>query len=226
MKKLSLLKKIRLAFMAEGWLVKLMVMVYPLFMFAMVFDDESGFIKGMGIACYGIILGSMSFAYTASPTSNLKMYKTMPMRTADIIDIMSAHTLLGAIIIYVPQAILLPLAGNADMLPYFLCTDFVCLAITSTSVIWYANDKYAYAQAKDRTGDEAEVKKYTRRSIFRGLAYMLGSAIIGFMILWQGVTAPDLSADAPWLIAVFAIGLVIYTAVALGARKIKNAFIY
>ena len=63
------------------------------------------------------------------------------------------------------------------------------------------------------------VKKYT------GLLLIL-PFIIGFMILWQGVTAPDLSADAPWLIAVFAIGLVIYTAVALGARKIKNAFIY
>ncbi len=224
MKKISLLKKIRLAFMAEGWLTKLLVMIYPLGMFATMFDDE-GFLMIMGMVCFGLIIGSMSFIYMAMPASNLKMYKTMPMRIADIVDIMSVHTLLGAIIIAVPLVILLPLAGKAEMLPYFLCVDFVCLAITSTAVVWYAKDKYAYVQAKDRTGDEADVKKNTRRAMWTAFGYMFVEGAIGFIILFQSIDA-NLSADAPWLIAVSAVGLIIYTAVALGARKIKNAFMY
>lgn len=224
MKKLSLLKKIRLAFMAEGWLIKLIVMFYPLFMFATIFDDES-FLRVMGMVCFGLIVGSMSFVYMAMPAGNLKMYKVMPMRTADIVDIMSVHTLLGAILIAVPLVILLPLADKADILPYFLCVDFVCLAISSTAVVWYAKDKYAYVQAKDRTGDEADVKKNTRRAMWTAFGYMFVEGAIGFIILFQSIDA-NLSADAPWLIAVSAVSLIIYTAVALCARKIKNAFIY
>ncbi len=224
MKKLSLLKKIRLAFMAEGWLIKLMIMFYPLMMFATIFDDES-FLKIMGMVCFGLIVGSMSFVYMAMPANNLKMYKTMPMRTADIVDIMSVHTLLGAILIAVPLVILLPLADKADMLPYFLCTDFAVLAISSTAIVWYAKDKYAYVQAKDRTGDEADVKKNTRRAMWTAFGYMFVEGAIGFIILFQSIDA-NLSADAPWLIAVSAVSLIIYMAVALGARKIKNAFIY
>ena len=225
MKKISLLKKIRLAFMAESWFNKLIIMVYPLIMFTMVFDDESGFLQMMGIICFGLIVGSMSFAYTASPTSNLKMYRTMPMRTADIVDIMSVHTLLGAILIAVPYIILLPLAGKADLLPYFLCVDLACLAITSTAVIWYAKDRYAYAQAKDKTGDEADVKRNSRRAMWTALGYMFVEGVIGFIILFQSIDA-NLSADAPWLIAVSAVSFIVYTAVALGGRKIKNAFMY
>lgn len=224
MKKLSLLKKIRLAFMAEGWIIKLIVMFYPLAMFATIFDDES-FLKIMGMVCFGLIIGSMSFVYMAMPAGNLKMYKVMPMRTADIVDIMSVHTLLGAILIAVPLVILLPLASKADMLPYFLCVDFVCLAIASTAVVWYAKDKYAYVQAKDRTGDEADVKKNTRRAMWTAFGYMFVEGAIGFIILFQSIDS-DLSADAPWLIAVSAVSLIIYTAVAFGARKIKKAFIY
>ena len=224
MKKLSLFKKIRLAFMAEGWLIKLIVMFYPLTMFSIAIDDED-FLKIMGMVCFGLILGSMSFVYMSMLAGNLKMYKVMPMRTADIVDIMSVHTLLGAILIAVPLAVLLPLAGKADMLAYFLCVDIVCLAITSTSIVWYAKDKYAYVQAKDRTGDEADVKKNTRRVMWTALGYMFAEGAIGFIILFQSIDA-SLSADAPWLIAVSAVGLIIYTAVALGARKIKNAFIY
>lgn len=224
MKKLSLLKKLRLAFMAEGWMIKLMIMIYPLMMFATIFDDES-FLRIMGMVCFGLIVGSMSFVYMAMPASNLKMYKVMPMRTADIVDVMSVHTLLGAILIAIPLVILLPLADKADMLPYFLCVDFVCLAITSTAVIWYAKDKYAYVQAKDRKGDEADVKKNTRRAMWTAFGYMFVEGAIGFIILFQSIDA-NLSADAPWLIAVSAVSLIIYTSVALGARKIKNAFIY
>lgn len=225
MKKLSLLKKIRLAFMAESWFNKLIIMVYPLFMFTMVFDDESGFLQTMGMTCYSLVMASMSFVYMAMPAGNLKMYKTMPMKSADIIDIMSMHTLLGAIIISVPHIILLPLAGKAELLAYFLCIDCIYLAITSTAVIWYAKDKYAYAQAKDRTGDEADVKKNSRRALWTAFGYMFVEGVIGFIILFQSIDA-NLSADAPWLIAVSAVSLIIYTAVALGARKIKNAFIY
>lgn len=210
--------------MAEGWLIKLIVMFYPLAMFSIAIDDED-FLKIMGMVCFGLILGSMSFVYMSMPASNLKMYKVMPMRTADIVDIMSVHTLLGAILIAVPLVILLPLASKADMLPYFLCVDLVCLAITSTEVIWYAKDKYAYVQAKDRTGDEADVQKNSLRAIWTALGYMFVESAIGFIILFQSIDA-NLSADAPWLIAVSALGLIIYTAVALGARKIKNAFIY
>ncbi|MBQ8786414.1 MAG: hypothetical protein IJZ61_02115 [Oscillospiraceae bacterium] len=224
MKKLSLFKKIRLAFMAEGWMVKLIIMFYPLMMFATIFDDES-FLRIMGMVCFGLIVGSMSFVYMSMPAGNLKMYKVMPMRTADIVDVMSVHTLLGAILIAVPYIILLPLAGKADLLPYFLCVDFACLAITSTAVIWYAKDKYAYAQAKDRTGDEADIKKNTRRAMWTAFGYMFVEGAIGFIILFQSIDS-ELSADAPWLIAVSAVALIIYTAVALGARKIKNAFIY
>ena len=224
MKKISLLKKLRLAFIAEGWMIKLIVMFYPLAMFATIFDDE-GFLKIMGMICFGLIIGSMSFVYMAMPVGNLKMYKIMPMRTADIVDIMSVHTLLGAIIIAVPLVILLSLAGKADLLPYFLCVDLACLAITSTAVIWYAKDKYAYVQAKDRTGDEADVKKNTRRAMWTAFGYMFVEGAIGFIILFQSIDA-NLSADAPWLIAVSAVSLIIYTAVALGARKIKNAFMY
>ena len=224
MKKLSLFKKIRLAFMAEGWLIKLMIMFYPLMMFASIFDDEN-FLIILGMICFGLIVGSMSFVYMAMPASNLKMYKVMPMRTADIVDIMSVHTLLGAILIAIPLVILLPLADKADMLPYFLCVDFVVLAISSTAVIWYAKDKYAYVQAKDRTGDEADVKKNPRRAMWTALGYMFVEGAIGFIILFQSIDS-ELSADAPWLIAVSAVGLITYTAVALGARKIKNAFIY
>ncbi len=224
MKKLSLLKKIRLAFMAESWFNKLIIMVYPLFIFYMVFDDEN-FLQIFGMICFGLIVGSMSFVYMAMPASNLKMYKVMPMRAADIVDIMSMHTLLGAILIAVPYIILLPLTGKADLLPYFLCVDLACLAITSTAVIWYAKDKYAYAQAKDRTGDETDVKKNSRRAMWTAFGYMFVEGVIGFIILFQSIDA-NLSADAPWLIAVSAVSLIIYTTVALGARKIKNAFIY
>ena len=224
MKKLSLFKKIRLAFMAEGCMVKLIIMFYPLMMFATIFDDES-FLRIMGMVCFGLIIGSMSFVYMAMPAGNLKMYKVMPMRTADIVDIMSVHTLLGAILIAVPLVILLPLAGKAELLPYFLCVDFVCFAITSTAIVWYAKDKYAYVQAKDRTGDEADVKKNTRRAMWTAFGYMFVEGAIGFIILFQSIDA-NLSADAMWLIALSAVSLIIYTAVALGVRKIKNAFIY
>lgn len=210
--------------MAEGWLIKLMIMFYPLMMFASIFDDEN-FLMIFGMICFGLIVGSMSFVYMAMPAGNLKMYKVMPMRAADIVDIMSVHTLLGSILIAVPYIILLPLAGKADLLPYFLCVDLACLAITSTAVIWYAKDKYAYVQAKDRTGDEADVKKNTRRAMWTAFGYMFVEGVIGFIILFQSIDA-NLSADAPWLIAVSAVSLIIYTAVALGARKIKNAFIY
>jgi len=224
MKKLSLLKKIRLAFMAEGWMIKLIVMFYPLMMFATIFDDES-FLKIMGMVCFGLIIGSMSFVYMSMIAGNMKMYKVMPMRTADIVDVMSVHTLLGAILIAVPLIILLSLADKAELLPYFLCVDFVCLAITSTAIVWYAKDKYAYTQAKDRTGDEADVKKNTRRVMWTALGYMFAEGAIGFIILFRSIDS-ELSADAPWLIAVSAVSLIIYTAVAFGARKIKNAFIY
>ncbi len=224
MKKLSLLKKIRLAFMAEGWLMKLVVMIYPLVTYSITFNDE-GFLKIMGLVCYGLVVASMSFVYMSLPAGNLKMYKTMPMRTADITDIMFVHNLIGAVITAIPPVILFPLAGKADMLPYYLCADFVFLAISSTAVIWYAKDKYAYVQAKDRTGDEADVKKNTRRAMWTAFGYMFVEGAIGFIILFQSIDA-NLSADAPWLIAVSAVSLIIYTAVALGARKIKNAFIY
>lgn len=225
MKKISLLKKIRLAFMAESWFNKLIIMLYPLMMFSAIFDDDSSFLQVMGIICFGLIVGSMSFVYMAMPASNLKMYKVMPMRTADIVDIMSVHTLLGAILIAVPLVILLPLADKAELLPYFLCTDFAVLAISSTAVIWYAKDRYAYAQAKDRTGDEADVKKNSRRAMWTAFGYMFVEGAIGFVILFQSIDA-NLSADAPWLIAVSGVSFIVYTAVALGARKIKNAFMY
>lgn len=226
MKKLSLLKKLRLAFMAEGWLIKLLIMIYPLFMFSMMFDDESGFLKGMSTVCYGVLIGSMSIVYLSVVTSNMKLYKTMPMKPADIVDIMSLHTLIGIIIVAIPYTVLLPLAGKLDMLPYFICTDCVFLGATSLFIIWYAKDKYVYAQAKDRNEEESVVKKNVRRVGIISVGYMLLEGIIGFLILWQGVAAPDLSADTPWLIAVSAVGLIIYTAVALGARKIKSAFMY
>ena len=224
MKKISLFNKLRLAFMAEGWMVKLIIMFYPLAMFATIFDDED-FLRIMGMVCFGLIVGSMSFVYMAMPASNLKMYKVMPMRTADIVDVMSVHTLLGAILIAGPLVILLPLAGKADMLPYFLCVDFAVLAISSTAIVWYAKDKYAYVQAKDRTGDEADVKKNSRRAMWTALGYMFVEGAIGFIILFQSIDS-ELSEDAPWLIAISAVSFIIYTAVALGARKIKNAFIY
>ena len=224
MKKISLFNKLRLAFMAEGWMVKLIIMFYPLAMFATIFDDED-FLRIMGMVCFGLIVGSMSFVYMAMPASNLKMYKVMPMRTADIVDVMSVHTLLGAILIAAPLVILLPLADKADMLPYFLCVDFAVLAISSTAIVWYAKDKYAYVQAKDRTGDEADVKKNSRRAMWTALGYMFVEGAIGFIILFQSIDS-ELSEDAPWLIAISAVSFIIYTAVALGARKIKNAFIY
>ena len=225
MKKLSLLKKIRLAFMADGWLIKLLVMVYPLFMFLLIFDDESGFFRGMGMFCYSVLMVSMSFVYMSTVMGNMKLYRVMPMRNTDIVDVATIHSLLGVMLISLPNIVLLPFGGKADMLPYFLCMDCVMLAVTTAAVIWYAKDKYAGAQAKNINDDEAEVKKHTRRVAVTAVTGMLLESTAGFLILLQAMS-PDPKGDMPWLIAVSALGIIAYGVICIAARKIKNAFIY
>lgn len=224
MKKLSLLKKIRLAFMAEGWLTKLLVMVYPLFTLSMFFADE-GFIKVMGMFCFSVLNVSMAIIYMSIAMGNLKLYRVMPMRNTDIVDVITIHSFIGVVLMAIPYIILLSIAGKLDMLPYFLCMDCIFLATVSVAVLWYSKDRYAYAQPKSLNEEEKVVKKNTNRVALTAVAYMFVGGGAGFVVLLQTLS-PDLSADAPWLIAVSAVGLIIYTAVALGARKIKKAFIY
>lgn len=224
MKKLSLLKKIRLAFMAESWLMKLLVMVYPLVTFSMYFNDE-GFLRVMGMFCYSVLNASMSIVYMSITMGNLKLYRVMPMRNTDIVDVITIHSLIGVVIMAIPHIVLFPIAGKLDILPYFLCMDCIFLASVSVAVVWYSKDRYAYAQPKNLNEEEKIVKKNTKRVAITAVAYMFIGGGAGFVVLLQTLS-PDLSADAPWLIAISAVGLIIYTAVALGARKIKNAFMY
>ena len=210
--------------MAEGWLFKLIVMVYPLAAFSMFFGDE-GFLRVMGMFCYCVFNASMSIVYMSITMGNLKLYRVMPMRNADIVDVITIHSLIGVVLMALPHIVLFPIAGKLDILPYFLCVDCIFLALVSAAVLWYSKDRYAYAQPKNLNEEEKIVKKNTRRVMITAFAYMFIGGGAGFVVLLQTLS-PDPSADAPWLIAVSAVGLIIYTAIALGARKIKNAFIY
>lgn len=223
MKKISFLKKIQLAFMADGLPLKLIIMIYPMAMFALIFDNES-FIGKIGAVSYGLIIGSMSISYLSVITNNMKLYKTMPMRIADIVDIMSIHSLIGMLIMALPNIILLPLAGKADMLPYLLCIDCVFLGMNSLLIIWYAKDKYAFINAKEYKEEEAVVKKNTRRVMWIAVGYMVIDGAAGLLILWN-IMKHDPAADAVWLIALSAVGIIVYISAALSARKIKNAFV-
>ncbi len=224
MKKLSAFKKIRLAFMAEGWLEKLLVFVYPLMIFWMLFDDEDVF-SIFGMVCYSMVISAMYVCYTSFTMANLKMYKTMPMMTEDIVDIMSLHSLIGVLLNVLMQTAALAAFGRFDMLPYFLCADCVTLAVNLLNVIWPAKDKYAYANVKEHKETEQVVKKKTRRAAIMATVYILSEAAVFFLIILQGRN-PDLSADAIWLSAVAAAGIIGYTVISLCVRKIKNAFIY
>ncbi|MBQ8175714.1 MAG: hypothetical protein IJ035_01595 [Oscillospiraceae bacterium] len=210
--------------MAESWLMKLLVMVYPLVTFSMYFNDE-GFLRVMGMFCYSVLNASMSIVYMSITMGNLKLYRVMPMRNTDIVDVITIHSLIGVVIMAIPHIVLFPIAGKLDILPYFLCMDCIFLASVSVAVVWYSKDRYAYAQPKNLNEEEKIVKKNTKRVAITAVAYMFIGGGAGFVVLLQTLS-PDLSADAPWLIAISAVGLIIYTAVALGARKIKNAFIY
>ena len=225
MKKISLFKKIRLAFMAEGWFMKLLVMIYPIMLFSLIFDDESDFLRGMGLFCYSVLMASMSNVYMSAVMGNMKLYRVMPMRNCDIVDVATIHSLLGMIIVSLPHIVVFPIAGKLDILPYYLCMDCILLATTTAVVIWYAKDKYVGAQAKDMNDDEATVKKHTRRVMLTAIGWMFLEGVAGFIVLLQSLN-PDPAADVAWLIAVSAVGVIAYGVICLTARKIKNAFVY
>lgn len=234
MKRLSILKKARLAMSVNGMIFyKMTVILFPLIYINLMFDSsgEDRLSKSImnisGVISYGCMISMFSIFCISFVFANIKFYKTLPMTKSDIIDIAALSLVFNTVLIATGQLLGTLIFYDISIMPYFLCSDCLMLGYSSLCLPWFMKDKYAGANQramKNSDDDEKTVKKNTARVIIISLLYMVVQCAAIASLIFLGTDSESLSADAGMLLFDSGIGLLLFGATCMFSRKIKNAF--
>ncbi|MGN0674650.1 MAG: hypothetical protein ACI4KG_02780 [Oscillospiraceae bacterium] len=233
MKRLSILKKARLALSVNGILYKMVVILFPLIYINLMFDSsaESQISKSImnvsGVISYGCMISMFSIFCISFVFSNIKFYKTLPMTKSDIVDIAALSLVFNTILIAVGQLLGTLIFYDISIMPYFLCSDCLMLGYSSLCLPWFMKDKYAGTNQRamrNSDDDEKTVKKNTARVIIISLLYMAVQCAAIVSLIFLGTNRESLSENVGMLLLISGIGLLLFGATCMFSRKIKNAF--
>ena len=222
MKKLSIIKKSKLAFGVGGIWYKFYILALSMVLINIMVDEEV-FSAVLGGFLYGWMESTFLLISVTIPIANIKFLRALPLDHSDITDIIAINLIQSSAFMAAGQLILL-IITDVSAIPYFLSMDCALFGISSLLIPWHMKDRFAYATVKNRNADEKEARRNNVRVGFITIGYMIIMAAVTIVMTYRAVISGNLSEDMIMLLIIAGAGLLLGGVVCAYSKKIKNAF--
>lgn len=208
MKKMSLSRKIKLAFVRISK-YEALFWIYPfLWYFTLFIDDSKDMNLANGIGSTVGIAASVLYLFVLSNFfTNIKQFKTFPMAFKDMIDVLIYEIIIRAVAMAAGNSALIVVGLSPRAVPYIICMFFAMAAVASLMIPFYMT---TYSLRVLKPADDS---KRNRVDIFKGISiiviYIVLQAVISTIMFRFAFASERLANDIGILAAVFAVSIAI-----------------
>ncbi len=217
------MKKFKLAFLDSHLLVKLLLAAFWIFCtHAPFLSGRENFDRSSEITqLYTINIVMFSYDFMVFAFTNLKLYKTLPLKSSDITVTVTIGSHISALVFFAAISLLLAAFGNWFVIPYYgaamIFTDTFTAAILPPML---RTAKYG-ADAMREAEEKPKSKRHTANVVALAILIILAEAIPGTALCLRGWDSEgQIMRDIPLLLAVY-IGCITVSAVLLTIYKKK-----